>query len=61
VVRSAGAELVAVVRLEDLRRLEELETEEDRLDAEEAPTFAANGIFDRRKASVDAFQPLRLA
>lgn len=41
VVRRAGAELVAVVPLEDLRRLEELEAEEDRLDAEEAERIMA--------------------
>ncbi len=36
VVRRAGAELVAVVPVEDLRRLEKLEAEEDRLDVEAA-------------------------
>jgi prevent-host-death family protein len=45
VVRREGAEVVAVVPLEDLRRLEELEAEEDRIDAE---------IAERRLADVRA-------
>jgi prevent-host-death family protein len=42
VVRRHGAELVAVVPLEDLRRLEELEAEEDRLDLEAVRQFDAD-------------------
>lgn len=39
VVRREGAELVAVVPLEDLRRLEEIEAEEDALDVEAVKRF----------------------
>ena len=44
VLRRAGAEFVAVVPLEDLRRLEKLEAEEDRVDVEDAERIMAAAL-----------------
>lgn len=42
VLRRRGTELVAIVPLEDLHRLQALEAEEDRLDAQEAEQALAD-------------------